>query len=190
MHAHRTGLQKSVRDNSQIFGLWVKIPVAAPCWCWSCPSLPHKWLFYKWLQLDGTGEVKQGPCQRRPSRFEVNFSPWLRVFLCLWGEGETEWVYCCLIEAIIITWRAEAEAWVCQCHPFVFPSSLPVFYSSTHPPPFPPFSSPHPYLCSSSTPWPWPSACSFAHPHVRKSLLPVSAGKLFCPPIPCFHYLV
>lgn len=27
-------------------------------------------------------------------------------------------------------------------------------------------------------------------PHVRKSLLPVSAGKLFCPPIPSFHYLV
>lgn len=72
-----------------------------------------------------------------------------------------------------------------------FPPNIPVFYSS-YPPPFvsPPFSSPHPYLCVSSTPWPWPSACSFTHPHVRKSLLPVSAGKLFCPPIPCFHYLV
>lgn len=35
-----------------------------------------------------------------------------------------------------------------------------------------------------------PSACSSAHLHVRKSLLPVSAGKLFCHPIPCFHYLV
>ena len=169
--------ETAVRD--LVFG--GKIPVAAPGWCSRRPFFLHTWLSQKWLQLVGKGGVKQGSCQHTPSRFEV----WLRVFVCVcqWGrERQRIRVYCCLTQAII-SWRATAGATLIL---LFFPPPPSLFI---HPllSPFP--SSPHPlpYLCFSSTPWPWPSACSFAHPPMfANHFFPCQQVNCFVLPFPAF----
>lgn len=148
----------------------------------------HTWLSEKWLQLVVKGGVKQGPCQHRPSSFEVNFAPWLHVFLCvcLWGRERQS-------KSLLLPHQSHSsspdEQRLKPSSSFCFFLHLPFFYSSTlpHSPLFLPSSLSLPLFQHLPL-----ALCLFFRPppHVRKSLLPVSAGKLFCPPIPCFHYLV
>lgn len=148
------------------------ISVAGLCCRGRRPALPHKWLSCEWLQKVCVGASSADP-------------PYLRSILLPsdWARRKRF-----LTEAIIIVipWGAETEAGV-RAIPLP-PECPPPPKSFIHfPPPRNLFAPPCRHPRSS---WPWPSACSFPHPRVRKSLLPVSAGKLFCPPVPCFHYLV
>lgn len=121
MQLPRTGQWISARGGTCRFSLWAKIPVAL-CWRCCCPFLPHKWLFSKWLQLDGKRGVKQGPCQHRPSRFEVNFASWLCVFLYLSEVAEMP------------RWSHRVHL----CHAFVPPSSPSFILFALLPPPVSP----------------------------------------------------
>lgn len=167
MHVPRTGQWVSVWGSSCRFSLWAKVPVAL---CWRCcyPFLPHKWLFSKWLQLDGKSGVKQGPCQHRPSRFEVNFAPWLRVFLYLSEVAEMP------------RWSHRVR-W---CHPFVPPSSPSFILFALLPPPFPP-SSPHP--CAPLPPHgPGPMPALSLTPMFANHFFPCQQVNCFVLPFPAF----
>lgn len=163
--------------------LWAIIPVAALCCRGRRPALPHKWLSYERLQKSARAcgcrwGVKQEPRQQT---------------LHIWGQ------FCSsLIEpggrdsslkpsssSSPEVQRLKPVSVPCYCPlnpPPHTPNLLSIFL------PHAPFSLPLAAHLAPRGPGRLP-ALSLT-PRVRKSLLPVSAGKLFCPPVPCFHYLV